>query len=80
MPDRQEKFWFHAKRHGYGWGLPARWQGWIVMLVYIGLVIMAALFLPGYASLAVMLVLTAMLVIVVVFTGEKPAKWRWGRD
>lgn len=23
------RFWFHAKRFGIGWGPPATWQGWV---------------------------------------------------
>ena len=26
-----EKYWFPAKRYGWGWGLPSTWQGWIVL-------------------------------------------------
>ena len=32
----RDKAWFPAKRYGYGWGLPSRWQGWVVMLVFFG--------------------------------------------
>ncbi len=29
MSDRPA-FWFPVKRYGWGWGLPVRWQGWVV--------------------------------------------------
>ena len=33
------KYWFPAKRYGYGWGLPGTWQGWLVFGAYGALVI-----------------------------------------
>jgi hypothetical protein len=27
--------WFAAKRYGYGWGLPTRWEGWLVFALYV---------------------------------------------
>ena len=27
--------WFRAKRFGYGAGLPFKWQGWVVLLLYV---------------------------------------------
>ena len=31
--------WFRAKRYGYGAGLPFKWQGWVLMLAHMALVI-----------------------------------------
>jgi len=80
MPESDQKFWFHAKAFGYGWGLPASWQGWVVLILYILLVIGTARLGPGDIKLPVISILTVMFIIVVVFTGERPAKWRWGKD
>jgi len=33
------KYWFPAKRHGWGWGFPVTWQGWAVLVVYLVLII-----------------------------------------
>ena len=30
--------WFKAKRYGWGWA-PATWQGWLVLLLFIGLTV-----------------------------------------
>ena len=30
-------YWFPAKEHGYGWGLPITWQGWVVVVAFLGL-------------------------------------------
>ena len=31
MPPDDSRYWFPAKRYGWGWGLPATWEGWAVM-------------------------------------------------
>ncbi len=80
MPDSEQKFWFHAKSFGFGWGLPASWQGWVVFILYLTLVIGTARLAPSDTKLPIIFVLTVMFIIVVVFTGERPAKWRWGKD
>ena len=37
--DRERRYWFPAKRFGWGWGPPATWQGWCVLLVFLALVL-----------------------------------------
>ena len=36
---KKSKYWFPAKRYGWGWGLPCSWQGWIVMAAYLILLV-----------------------------------------
>jgi hypothetical protein len=33
------KYWFPAKRVGWGWGFPVTWQGWLVLIAYLALVV-----------------------------------------
>ena len=35
----EEGDWFAGKKLGYGAGLPIAWQGWVLLLSYVGLVI-----------------------------------------
>jgi hypothetical protein len=78
-PDR--RYWFPAKRYGWGWGPPTCWQGWAVIAVFVALLIVGALvFLPagGLESyLAYVTVLCGLLVAVCWLKGEPP-RWRWG--
>lgn len=78
--------WFRAKSYGYGW-TPATWQGWIVMLVYLLVVLTGALTINTKAKdalhgvgifLAIDLAATTTLIIVASMYGEK-AGWRWGK-
>ncbi len=80
MPDTP-KYWFPAKRYGWGWGLPVAWQGQTVMAVFaILLLIGAVTLLPGYGPatfVAFALLLCVLLVVVCWIKGERPS-WRWG--
>ena len=80
----QPTFWFPAKRYGWGWGLPVRWQGWLVFVAYLGLIYAGiSYFRPRQEALGFLLyaaVLTAVLVAIVALKGERPVRWRWGRQ
>lgn len=78
-----KRYWFPAKRYGWGWGVPDTWQGWAVLSVYFVLLIGGLLvFLPAQRSVAFLffaLVITALLAAICWLTGEPP-RWRWGDD
>jgi len=82
MPLPKDEAWFPAKTYGWGWGLPSRKEGWLVM----GLWLLALVF-PGVpiavwniAVYVVYVVLaSAALTIFLYWKGEEP-KWRWGKD
>jgi hypothetical protein len=80
MPTKGKQIWFPAKRYGWGWGLPCAWQGWVVLVVWLGLLFRAAwLTIPGHIKLwiASVVVLAAALIVIGFIKGEKP-RWRWG--
>lgn len=82
MPLPKEKAWFPPKTYGYGWGMPSRWQGWVVLLGYVialvaGSVWLAARSLPLY--IVYTLGITAVLVVICAWKGEKTS-WRWGEE
>ncbi len=35
----ERKYWFPAKRYGWGWGFPSTWQGWVVFAAFVGLLV-----------------------------------------
>jgi hypothetical protein len=75
------EIWFPAKRFGWGWGLPCRWQGWVFMggwLVGLGLGIVFILrwSLPALC-IPFALVMAVVMIVVCALKGEKP-RWRWG--
>ncbi|HEY9181590.1 MAG TPA: hypothetical protein VIQ99_00230 [Gammaproteobacteria bacterium] len=83
MNDRP-RFWFPAKRYGWGWGLPVCWQGWLVFAAYAALLYGGIYYFEAqrnaFALLIYLLALTAVLIAIVAVKGEKPLRWRWGGD
>jgi hypothetical protein len=77
------EYWFPAKRYGWGWGLPTAWQGWLVFVGYILLLVVGAFLFPPREALAAYLTyvaaLSAALISVCWLKGEPP-RWRWGAD
>jgi hypothetical protein len=80
MEDSQDA-WFPAKRYGWGWGLPRKWQGWVVLLVYLAIIVLVILRFPpaqGVGTfLGMVLVATFLFGLVCWWKGETP-RWRWG--
>ena len=73
--------WFRARRHGWGWGLPTSWQGWLVYAAWALLMVGGWRAFPPPRHAGAFLVWTAgisaALVAICYATGEKP-RWRWG--
>ena len=77
----ETKYWFRAKRYGWGWGLPCAWQGWVVSAVWVALVIGGQILFRGRLGITIpwMVILVAALIAVCWVKGEPP-RWRWGKD
>jgi hypothetical protein len=77
------RYWFPAKRYGWGWGLPRTWEGWLVLAVFVALIVLGAWLFPPRVMLgfylAYVLALSVLLTGVCWLTGEPP-RWRWGDD
>jgi len=77
-----KKYWFPAKRYGWGWGFPCSWQGWLVYAVWFALLCCGGIFLAR-RSIGLFVVYTIALDValftVLLARGEKP-RWRWGED
>jgi hypothetical protein len=79
--DQGPRYWFAAKRYGWGWGLPRTWEGWVV---YVGWFV--ALF-GGIAALGIrkmpvphlifVLIMVGLLLAICYWKGEPP-RWRSG--
>lgn len=78
--DRTEpRYWFLAKRYGWGWGFPVTWEGWLVLGSWFALVLLGARhILPESPVLFFGLLagLSAILVAICYKKGEPPG-WRW---
>ncbi len=80
MLNDKKNYWFLAKKYGWGWGLPVNWQGWIVFIVYLSLVILniyVCLFRESVVLfISINLILTVLLIAVCWLKGESPS-WKW---
>jgi hypothetical protein len=82
QPDsNRPRYWFPAKRYGWGWGVPATWQGWLVLILWIVLFTVGAFILAGRHWLAFFVFEIGMvgLIIAICFAKGEPPRWRWGK-
>jgi hypothetical protein len=80
MPE-PERFWFPAKRYGWGWGPPVTWQGWVVLIGFVMLVVAGVFLFPPAQrtfSFVIYTVLVSVAFGVVCYVKGEPPKWRWG--
>jgi uncharacterized BrkB/YihY/UPF0761 family membrane protein len=88
LRDNPKGYWFKNKIYGWGW-TPVMWQGWLVILVYIVLILalvsMREEAIPGNPDSGSnflilggpVIVLTVLLIFICYKKGEKP-RWNWG--
>ena len=75
--EQKPVYWFPAKRSGWGWGFPATWQGWMVMVVYILAIVAAAITLQTthlFLYIIGVMVLSGLFITICFAKGEPP---RW---
>jgi hypothetical protein len=75
------RYWFAAKRYGWGWGLPLTWEGWVVYALWLsaflaGIPLLHAREHP-LAYVGFFLAMSLVLVVICYKKGEPP-RWRWG--
>lgn len=79
MTAGRPRYWFPAKRYGWGWSFPATWQGWAVLVGYLVLILggipVIHARLGNVAYLVCLVALTALLVAICRLKGE-PVRWR----
>ena len=75
-----DRDWFAPKRFGSGAGLPISWQGWLLTLGYVALLLLSTLLVRyswiGYASVVTRL--TVVVIVICARTTRGGWRWRWG--
>ena len=83
-----QKYWFKAKKYGWGW-YPSAWQGWFLMIAI--LIAMLSVFFNIYNIMGSTidtvvlyfypngLALIFLLILFASIFGERP-RWRWGEE
>jgi hypothetical protein len=72
-----KRYWFAAKPPGmgWGWGMPLTWQGLLVYVAFIVLLIVGSIFIAPHSQLQFMLfvaVLAGGLIAICFWKGEPP--------
>jgi hypothetical protein len=86
MKRSSKEYWMKRKR--YGWGLtPSAWQGWLVILLQVAIVVTGITLLPASSGSTVSRLIKfwiifglaiATIILVSVYSGPSP-RWRWGK-
>ena len=84
LKDNPEGYWFKRKLFGWGWA-PAKWQGWLITIVFIVLILLFAMTIDENSSdrevvftlILPVVLLTITMIRICYLKGEKP-KWQWG--
>jgi uncharacterized membrane protein YhaH (DUF805 family) len=76
----EKRYWFPAKRYGWGWGPPNTWQGWLVLLSWLAVILIAMPLLKRSHPIACVIFLGLMvgLLLVICYLKGEPPAWRWG--
>ncbi len=80
MPQDDRRYWFPAKRYGWGWGPPTKWQGWAVLVIWFAAIAVAGIrLMPAHlvVFLSFNLFMVVLLLLICYVKGEPPG-WRWG--
>ena len=86
MQEQPRRYWFRARRYGFGW-TPCTWQGWATVgvwaLLFTGLVTgaSAAASASDDVVLGLLIVLSVAATLALVWISWRmgePARWRWG--
>ena len=73
--------WFEAKHHGYGSGLPIRWQGWVLLGgLVLSLLVASFVLLPDHllGFLVVTAAISGLFALIAAKTTRGGWRWRWG--
>jgi hypothetical protein len=75
-----KRYWFPAKRIGWGWGPPSTWEGWVVLVAFfVSLAMSARRLLPeDPGKFALVAVLTSGVLVVICFVKGEPPGGRGG--
>jgi peptidoglycan/LPS O-acetylase OafA/YrhL len=79
---QQSRYWFPAKRYGWGWGIPSAWQGWVILVGFVALMALNGYVFPPTHDLLPFIALAVVLVVALLaicFAKGEPPRWRWGK-
>ena len=74
--------WFAPKRYGYGASLPISWQGWVLTLAFVAILMAAGALLKSrpWQLIAVAIPVSVTFVVICAKTTRRGWRWRWGEE
>lgn len=75
--------WFAPKRYGYGAGMPISWQGWVLTVGFIlVMILLGALVAPEQplVFLALLIPVIILFTTIAAKTTKGGWRWRWGKE
>lgn len=69
--------WFRAKKYGYGAGLPFKWQGWVLLVAHMALIIGLAFLLDSRPVILLPLVLLIAFAPIPIYAARTEGGWKW---
>lgn len=75
--NKEKNYWFPARNpdHGWGWGFPITWQGWVVYITFFILLTAGSAFLAWnnvIAGLVFITIAPVVLILICMWKGEPP--------
>ncbi|MBF0232196.1 MAG: hypothetical protein HQK65_04060 [Desulfamplus sp.] len=67
MKKDNKEIWFPAMKYGIGWGFPITWQGWIVLLSYVSLLLLGGLLIGNSPFLIIPFVIYVFILSGILF-------------
>jgi hypothetical protein len=83
-----KKYWFRRKSYGWGWGLPLTWQGWVVLLIFLAILVVNFKNIDRIQdsssdtliNFAPRFIIFSLIFIGICYWKGEPPKWSWGRN
>ena len=79
--DQTKRHRFPAKRYGWVWGPPTTWQGWLVIVIWLAVLMPITLSLAARNQAVPLLVFVEVMIAVLTVIGYikgEPPRWRRG--
>lgn len=80
MRDKNDNAWFAPKRFGLGSGRPIAWQGWALLALHIGAIMLGVAMLRPSHVAVIAWVLFVTLVPMPLYAAKTRGGWKWRWD